>query len=94
MWWKRKQHLTTETALTQAPRFSLRLEQDQTIAYSDGALNVADDGAALLVLDFDTNLRDTSARTGAAEDLGDAGAGALLLLVNDLHLFNVTFLLK
>ncbi|GAB5366067.1 hypothetical protein AAMO2058_001112500 [Amorphochlora amoebiformis] len=89
MWWKRKQHLATETALTQAPRFSLRLEQDQTIAYSDGALNVADDGAALLVLDFDTNLRDTSARTGAAEDLGDAGAGALLLLVNDLHLFNV-----
>ena len=46
----------------------------------DGALDVTDDGTAGILDEFDTNLCDTTARTGTANDLGNSDELKVFLL--------------
>lgn len=58
-------HLSESSGLT------LGLEKSEDVVNLDGALDVADDRSSGLVHEFDTDLDDTTARAGAAENLGN-----------------------
>jgi hypothetical protein len=57
--------------LSQTPGLALRLEQAENVVLADRALDVADDGAGLVVHELDTALGDTTTGAGTAKDTGD-----------------------
>lgn len=57
----------------EATSLALRLEKGEEVAFTDGALDVADDGAVLIVQKLDANLGNATARPSAADDLRDLG---------------------
>jgi hypothetical protein len=62
--------------LTKATGFTLRLKETEDIVLTDGADNVADNAAVLVLTlttdDFNANLGDTTTGTSAAKALSDA----------------------
>lgn len=58
-------------SLTEAAGLTLRLHETEDVILTDGALDVTDNRTALVVDELDANLSDTTARTSAAENLGD-----------------------
>lgn len=81
--------------LAQTTRLTLRLEQNEDIALTDWAPDVADNATTLLLarsVELDTDLRHTAARSSTTEDLLDVGTRALLLIVFHLHLLHVLLL--
>ena len=57
-----------------APCLTLRLEQSKDVLLTDRALDVADDRPGGVVHELDANLRHTTTRPRAAEDLGGCSA--------------------
>lgn len=57
--------------LPEAPGFALRLEEGEKVTLADGPLDVTDDGAVGVVEELDADLCNSTARAGAADDLGD-----------------------
>jgi hypothetical protein len=55
--------------LSQAAGLAFGLEQAQDVVLADRALDVTDDGTALVVHELDANLGDTTTGAGSAEDL-------------------------
>ncbi len=52
-----------------APSLTLTLQESQDILLADRAFHITDDGTTGIVHELDTNLRDTTTRAGASEDL-------------------------
>lgn len=57
--------------LSESSGLTLGLEEGKDVVDLDGALDVADDRATGLVHELDTDLDDTTARAGAAENLSN-----------------------
>lgn len=52
-----------------SPSFSLRLQKSEDVVKPDGTLDVSDDRSVGLVHEFDSDLGNTSSRSGSAENL-------------------------
>jgi hypothetical protein len=57
--------------LSETSGFALRLEEDENISLTDGALNVTDDGTGLIVKELNLNLDDSTAGASSAKKLGN-----------------------
>lgn len=64
-------HSQPASHLAEAAGLALCLQQGQDVAFSDRALDIADDGAAGVVHELHTDLGDTTSGASAAEDFGD-----------------------
>lgn len=56
--------------LAQTSGLTFGFEQAEDVVDTDGALDVTDDGTALVIHELDTDLGHTTARAGTAEDAG------------------------
>ena len=64
---------------SEPPGLSLRLEEGEDVPLAHGALHVADDGAVLLADELHLDLGALALGARAAEDLGHARQGHLLV---------------
>ena len=65
--------------LSEPPGLSLGLEEGEDVSLPDGALDVADDGSVLLAKELHLDLCALALGASAAEHLGDASQGHLLV---------------
>jgi len=63
------ERVRSKTAKEHSPSFSLRLQKSEDVVKPDGTLDVSDDRSVGLVHEFDSDLGNTSSRSGSAEDL-------------------------
>lgn len=81
--------------LTEAPGFTLRLQQVKDVAFTDGTTDIAED-QTLGIQEFNLNLDDSTARATAADDLGNTSQlrGSFLNNENTNTLNNKTKVLQ
>lgn len=82
-------------SLTQSSGFSFRLHQAQDVVLSDWALDVSDDGSGSVFQELNSNLGDTTSRTGSAQNLDNLSKSnwslsVLMLLVYCLALAGIS----
>jgi hypothetical protein len=70
----------SKTCLTEAASLTLRFEEAENVVFTDGSLDVTDDGARSVVHEFNADLSDTTTGASAAENLCNLGKldGSLL----------------
>lgn len=59
--------------LSETAGLTLRLHEAEDVVLTNGALDVADNASAGVVEELNTDLSDTTTRTGTAQNLGDSG---------------------
>lgn len=59
--------------LSESSSLTLRLHEAENVVLSDGALDVSDNRSGLVIDELDSDLGDTTSRSGSAEDLDDLG---------------------
>lgn len=59
--------------LSESSSLTLGLHETENVVLSDGALDVSDNRSGLVVDELDTDLGDTTSRSGSAEDLDNLG---------------------
>jgi hypothetical protein len=57
------------TSLTETTSFTFRFQKTEDIVFTNGTLDVTDDGTVGIVHEFNADLGDTTTRTGTAENL-------------------------
>jgi hypothetical protein len=60
---------TFQDSKKHSPSFSLRLQKGEDVVKPDGTLDVSDDRSVGLVHELDSDLGNTSSRSGSAENL-------------------------
>lgn len=71
-----------KSKLSESASFTFGFHETEDVIFTDGALDVADNGTGLVVNEFDTNLSDTTTGTGTTENLDNLGQfnGSLSIL--------------
>ncbi len=86
---ERIQHLSQIIKLlTETTGFTFRFKETKDVTFTDGSFNVTDDTAILIFTladHFNTNLGDTTTRTGTTKALGDTSIFNLFFI---LEIFN------
>jgi len=77
--------LTGVAPLLEPTCLTFGLHQHEDVVFPDGANDVADNGAVGLVEELDADLGATTARTGAAQHLGDLGHARSLFRPGERH---------
>ena len=59
--------------LTETTGFTFRFQETEDIVFTNGTLDVTDDGTVGIVHEFNADLSDTTTRTGTTENLSNSG---------------------